>query len=150
MRYPATSHEQAIQLRTMDIDLLSDYLQDGRPSEGRETLLSNSPHSTLTQADHANKGASNRDTQVTRNINPNQAGAVISKIEDIFEAIADCILAEGKELVIELKSRSKSKTQLREDELKGNGGKLRRITFPSRNQKEAWKFSKLESTFGII
>ena len=57
---------------------------------------------------------------------------------------------EGKELVIELKSRSKSKTQLREDELKGNGGKLRRITFPSRNQKEAWKFSKLESTFGII
>ena len=134
----------------MDIDLLSEYLQDARAPEGRDALLPTSSHNTLTQADYDDWVASNQEIRVRQYANPNQAGAVISKIEDIFEAIADCILAEGKELVIELKSRSKSKIQLGEGELEENGGKLRRITFPSRNLKEAWKFSKLQSTFGSI
>ncbi|KAH7383513.1 Spo11/DNA topoisomerase VI subunit A, partial [Cadophora sp. MPI-SDFR-AT-0126] len=73
----------------------------------------------------------------------NQAGAVISKIEDIFEAIADCILAEGDELVIELISRSKTKSQVEGDESGDGRGRTNRIVFPSRNQKEAWKFTAL-------
>ncbi|PVH71088.1 DNA topoisomerase IV, alpha subunit [Cadophora sp. DSE1049] len=126
----------------MDLDLLSDYLPDGRPSE-RRTLLSNLHHNTLTKADDADQDPSNKEVQVTQILNPNQAGAVISKIEDIFEAIADCILAEGKELVIELKSRSKSQAKNDEDVLEGTRNRTKRITFPSRNQKEAWKFTAL-------
>ncbi|KAK0128751.1 hypothetical protein ONS95_000704 [Cadophora gregata] len=127
----------------MDVDFLSECLQNGLPSQGKETLLSNLPHSALTQADDYDQNISNNEVLVTRTVNPNSAGAVISKIEDIFEAIADCILAEGKELVIELKSRSKSKTQVEADAMEGPKGRMRRITFPSRNQKEAWKFTAL-------
>ncbi|KAG4437979.1 hypothetical protein IFR05_006560 [Cadophora sp. M221] len=129
----------------MDLDLLSEYRQDDpRSARSLGTLLSNSPHSTLTQAaENSNRDNSDGPVQVRRTVNANQVGAVISKIEDIFESIADCILEEGKELVIELKSRSKSKAKVEQD----GGDDIRRrttkITFPSRNQKEAWKFTAL-------
>lgn len=128
----------------MDLDLLSGYLQDDPPGTGSPgTLLSDSTHSTLTPADNiSDYGNSDALVQVRRNINLNQVGAVISKIEDIFESIADCILEDGKELVIELKSRSKSKAKVEDDGGDGTRRRTIKITFPSRNQREAWKFSK--------
>ncbi|KAL5313601.1 hypothetical protein ACEPPN_018022 [Leptodophora sp. 'Broadleaf-Isolate-01'] len=129
----------------MDLDLLSGYLQDDPPGTGSPgTLLSDSTHSTLTPADNiSDYGNSDALVQVRRNINLNQVGAVISKIEDIFESIADCILEDGKELVIELKSRSKSKAKVEDDGGDGTRRRTIKITFPSRNQREAWKFTAL-------
>ncbi|KAH7330466.1 Spo11/DNA topoisomerase VI subunit A [Rhexocercosporidium sp. MPI-PUGE-AT-0058] len=130
----------------MDIELRSEYLQDGHPPTGLQgSLLSNLPHSSsLTQADDIfDDDNSDRSVQVKRNVNPNQTGAVISKIEDIFESIADCILDGGKELVIELKSRSKSKAKSQENGDEEMTKRITKITFPSRNQKEAWKFTAL-------
>lgn len=118
----------------------------GPSSTGSRTLLSNLPNSTLTQADEEfDHEMSNEHVQVTRNVNPNQAGAVISKIEDIFESIADCLLEEGKELVIELKSRSKSKDRVEDGGVEEVRRTTRKIRFPSRNQKEAWKFGMSQS-----
>ncbi|EHK97930.1 putative Meiotic recombination protein rec12 [Glarea lozoyensis 74030] len=75
---------------------------------------------------------------------PNTAGSVITKLEDIFESITDCLLEKNKELTICLKTRPPKVTQ--EDET-GNRKRLmsgvRKITFPSRNPKEAWKFTAL-------
>ncbi|KAL2067544.1 hypothetical protein VTL71DRAFT_1969 [Oculimacula yallundae] len=142
----------------MDLDIKSEPLQDGPTERSERTLLSNLPRSALTQTDNDSKHENaNGPVKVTRRTNPNQVGAVISKIEDIFESITDCILEERRELVIELKSRSKSnlkaqksetekvEVELEEDE--DEEMELRRrttkITFPSRNQKEAWKFTAL-------
>jgi hypothetical protein len=79
---------------------------------------------------------------------PSQVGVVITKIEDIFESITGCILDEGKELVIPLKSRPKKKKKKianRDDGTQVNEGvstEARSITFPSKSPQEAWKFSE--------
>ncbi|EPE33517.1 DNA topoisomerase IV, alpha subunit [Glarea lozoyensis ATCC 20868] len=82
---------------------------------------------------------------------PNTAGSVITKLEDIFESITDCLLEKNKELTICLKTRPPKVTQ--EDET-GNRKRLmsgvRKITFPSRNPKEAWKFSAFFFTDGEL
>jgi meiotic recombination protein SPO11 len=76
---------------------------------------------------------------------------VISKIEDIFEAMTDCVMDEKKELVIPLKTRDKKKSK--SDDL---GPTKRRkksetgtITFPSKSPQEAWKFSRFELSIAI-
>ncbi|TQS34981.1 hypothetical protein Golomagni_04612 [Golovinomyces magnicellulatus] len=72
-----------------------------------------------------------------------QAGVVITKIEHIFETIADCIIEKKKELVIQLKIKSKAKET---NEILNIGipeKKIRNITFPSRKPREAWKFAVL-------
>lgn len=69
----------------------------------------------------------------------NQAGAVIAKIENIFESITDSVLNEKNQLVISLKARPRSRAQRDEAITKTS---VRNITFPNKNPKEAWKFSK--------
>ncbi|RDL38681.1 uncharacterized protein BP5553_03021 [Venustampulla echinocandica] len=77
----------------------------------------------------------------------NQPGAVISRIEDVFEAMTDCIIGEKNELVIQLKSRSRTKPQADDSGAtaakKQSNLELRAITFPSRSPQEAWKFTAL-------
>ncbi|KFY24316.1 hypothetical protein V493_05317 [Pseudogymnoascus sp. VKM F-4281 (FW-2241)] len=76
-----------------------------------------------------------------------QAGAVIAKIEDIFESLLDCITNEKKCLVLHIKSRGKNGRQT----LDAATGAIRNtanvetkeITFPGKTQKEAWKFAAL-------
>ncbi|KAK6581907.1 hypothetical protein PZA11_005604 [Diplocarpon coronariae] len=80
--------------------------------------------------------------QIARIANSNQLGIVISKMEKIFESITDCILDEKKELVIRLKSRSKKRQVLDENDSEAPE-KSTKITFPSKNAKEAWKFTAL-------
>ncbi|KAN0099842.1 DNA topoisomerase IV, alpha subunit [Hyaloscypha variabilis] len=78
---------------------------------------------------------------------PNQRVLVITKIEDIFESIADCILDEGKELVIPLKSRPRNKIVANKDDPtkinSSTSADSRKITFPSKSPREAWKFTAL-------
>ncbi|RKF57372.1 Meiotic recombination protein rec12 [Erysiphe neolycopersici] len=87
-----------------------------------------------------NKCDSKNDARRTRD----QAGITITKIEQIFESLADCIL-EKKELVIHLKIRENSNTI--NERLKSLGTlykeKTRKVCFPSRNPREAWKFTVL-------
>jgi hypothetical protein len=54
-------------------------------------------------------------------------GAVLAKVEDMLENMADCLLGEKKELVINLKTRS--------------GASATAVKFPGKTPKEAWKFS---------
>jgi len=74
----------------------------------------------------------------------NQTGAVIAKIENIFESITDSILNEKKELMIPLKTRPRRAVD--RDDRSNNGNvstktSMRNITFPTNNLREAWRFS---------
>jgi meiotic recombination protein SPO11 len=136
----------------MDFDIIWKHL-DGSDIASSDQLLSNLQDSgTLT---HEQAGGNNTALEnailnesgaITRPVDRNQAGAVINKIEDIFESITDCILDEGKELVIPLKSRPKNKTIANKDDpARVNRRPMpetRNITFPSRSPQEAWKFSR--------
>lgn len=137
----------------MELDLLAEYLRDDDTlMEDSSSLLSNSPRRRLTHEAESTEdvfqdGDSNSPS-IKVATHSSQVGAVVSKIEDIFESIADCILDEKKELVIQLKCRHRAKTNDEEGALDrrrkaSSGG--RKITFPSKNEKEAWKFSKLMS-----
>ena len=133
----------------MDIDFI--------PGDGDAVfpgqLLSNLPDRRLTFDNPPNDGArqqaNSQPLTQSRAPNPNQTGMVITKIEDIFESIAECILDEKKELVIQLKSRVKTENQASHHESvvakKKARSDVRNITFPSRSPQEAWKFSRLPS-----
>jgi meiotic recombination protein SPO11 len=133
----------------MDIDFI--------PGDGHAVfpgqLLSNLPDRRQTldnpPNDCARQHANSQPLTQSRATNPNQAGMVITKIEDIFESIADCILDEKKELVIQLKSRVKPENRASQHESlvakKRAKSDVRKITFPSRSPQEAWKFSRLPS-----
>lgn len=71
-----------------------------------------------------------------------QSGAVIAKIEDIFESMVDCLLGGRNELVISLKSRRTTKDSVTSDS--------RKISFPGKTQSEAWKFSLWYSSMGCM
>jgi len=135
----------------MDLDLLSDFVQDRDvPSLGQ--LLSNLPDRRLTFEADANNlplfrdDSPNVQAPISRVVNPSEPGAVISKIEHIFDSMTECILGRKKELVIQLKTRVKSKTSAdnRSSEGKTKAPKTdtRNITFPSKSRQEAWRFSK--------
>lgn len=120
----------------MDFDLLSDIL-NGPPPDLREDLLQNLPHCPLT-----------RDFEGVVNElpgNSNQAGAVISKIEDIFHSIADSILHQKQELVIYMRSRQKAGNQTIATQ-NGSVKRLYKVRFPSKSPQEAWKFGELIPT----
>ena len=114
----------------MDINVLSDS----------EQLLQSLPGRSLTINDTS--------IQLPAIGTGNSAGAVISKIEDIFESIIDCIHHKGKELSIPLKTRGRAGQQTRDATsgaiLSLPDTKIKAITFPSRNPQEAWKFSRFE------
>lgn len=75
-----------------------------------------------------------------------QAGAVITKIEDIFESLLDCIINEKKCLVLHIKSRGNNGRQTLDaatGAIRNTGNvETKEITFPGKTQKEAWKFGK--------
>lgn len=127
----------------MELGSLADYDGD-KPSDAM--LLTHLPTPVLTNpvdVDDEEESSTER-RQISMPCPKNQVGAVISKIEDIFESIADCILEERKELVIALRTKSstkRAKDGLDDSVFKGKPkSDLRNITFPSRNPQEAWKF----------
>ncbi|EPQ62446.1 Bgt-361 [Blumeria graminis f. sp. tritici] len=71
----------------------------------------------------------------------NQANTVISRIEYVFESMVDCILGSKKELVIQLKFRTDLGKGFPSSD--DSTQKLRNIIFPSKNPREAWKFTVL-------
>jgi meiotic recombination protein SPO11 len=122
----------------MDFDLVSRFI-NGHDTDMPPPLLTHLPdRGTLTPEQIAEHPTSDKGA--------NQRGEVITKIEDIFESITDCILDEGKELVIPLKSRPKKKNEANKNDpiqdSRTPNAKARNITFPSRSPQEAWKFSK--------
>jgi meiotic recombination protein SPO11 len=111
-------------------------------------LLSNLPDRPLTQDirrfnhNALGSGAGGREISTTyvNAGNPNQAGYVISKIEDIFESIADSILNQKQELVIHLRTRRKPGPQNSPAQVRPV--KTYEVRFPSKSSQEAWKFSE--------
>lgn len=78
--------------------------------------------------------------------NPNQVGEVISKIEDIFESIADSIGDGTGPLVIYLKLRRRRGSQ----SVVNGTDKRKKIVFPSKSPKEAWRFSRLNIVYSSV
>jgi meiotic recombination protein SPO11 len=130
----------------MDFDLLSVFLGDPVTGTSPQLLSNLQDRERLTHEQHSEDSALEREYIDYKPSDPNQVGAVITKIEDIFESIADCILEEGKELVIPLKTRPRKKNIANDDGStqvnKGSSVEARSITFPSKSPQEAWKFSK--------
>jgi meiotic recombination protein SPO11 len=133
----------------MDLDLLYGFIGDYESGTSPQ-LLSNlhdrrklTPEQ-ITEDPALEGGDSNELNDWTPD--PDQRVLVITKIEDIFESIADCILDEGKELVIPLKSRPRNKIVANKDDPtkinSSTSADSRKITFPSKSPREAWKFSK--------
>jgi len=128
----------------MDLELLTGILNDAQPPLAGD-MLSNLPDRHLS----ANNGETQPSSSPPRTlmlVNPNQAGAIVSKIEDIFENIAGCILDGNKVLEIRLKSRGR-KAATGRDAVTGpikslEDDAVRIIKFPSKSPKEAWKFSE--------
>ena len=119
----------------MDPDLLSDPLGD-HPDSSLGTLLPNLPRRRLTN-ENSNVDPSYDATHSY------QTALAITKIENIFEAITDCIRDEKKELSIPLKSRAKRKARKASTSTatKMQLSKTNVISFPSKSRQEAWKFS---------
>ncbi len=123
----------------MDIDLLSGVDDDDYATTSEPLLSDLTYHrEILTQDTPLDSQTFNRDRP------SNLTGAVISKIENIFEEITDCILDEKKELIIRLKIRTKSQPGTDEPTSRGKGKSpktgFRNITYPNKNPQEAWKF----------
>jgi meiotic recombination protein SPO11 len=128
----------------MAIDLLADILDEDQPALS-DNWLSHLADRPLTSDESATQPSSS----IFNNpglVNPNQAGAVVSKIEVIFEKIASCILDEKEELVIKLKTRRKQGAKTRDADTGSTnrvlGNETRPVRFPSKSPKEAWKFSE--------
>jgi hypothetical protein len=132
----------------MDFDLLSGFLDDHQDRTYPQLLSNLQSRGRLTHEQIAEVPSLAHEVLdgSSKAPNPNQPGAVINKIEDIFEAIADCILDEGKELVIPFKSRPKKKTVTNIDGSsqinRSLDAEARKIVFPSKSQQEVWKFSR--------
>lgn len=160
-----TTHESEIQyifiwghhISSIKMDLPRQF----KPKKGTKPLLSTLPNSPLTSSSPNGHGHSARQKEGSSApkfplpvVRTNHAGVVISKIEDIFESIADCMLGEKKELTIKLKSRTRREEMTGEnqdenqtsDETSARKKRpkdlFRNITFPSKSPQEAWKFSE--------
>lgn len=132
----------------MDFDLLSGFLDDHQDSTSPKLLSNLQSRGRLTHEQIAEVPSLAHDVLdgSSRAPDSDQVGAVINKIEDIFEAIADCMLAEGKELVIPFKSRPKKKRTTNQDGSSQINRSLnpegQKVVFPSKSPQEAWKFSR--------
>ncbi|KAF7885191.1 hypothetical protein EAF00_011009 [Botryotinia globosa] len=152
----------------MDFDLLQDILKD-TPSSSFQ-LLHDLPSKRLISerdfTDHSDEqksapsqhGKQNNDTnplttpsstpERVEDLNPRntstlsyQTGSAICKIEEIYEAMTDCMIGRRKQFSIHLKSRSLGTKNVTP------GGKQvsapRVVQFPSSSPREAWKFVAL-------
>lgn len=124
-------------------ELLS-HLQDRKLTCGRWTRTSSKLEHTDSLVTTTHPDFPSQKWQSVSN-SSNQSGEVISRIEDVFESVADCIVEERKELVIQLKSRGGTKLRACSsqdtDTKKKPAAELRDVKFPSRSPQEAWKFS---------
>ncbi|PQE23868.1 meiotic recombination spo11 protein [Rutstroemia sp. NJR-2017a BBW] len=68
-----------------------------------------------------------------------QTGLAITRIEELIEAMADCILGKRNKLTIKLKSRSSRGANPTVDSKQNT----RSVNFPSTSPREAWKFITL-------
>ena len=121
-------------------------------------LLPNSPNSRLMEQMQSNKVNSNFSSSpstTTMSPQPIRAStthrvlpaAVIAKIEDIFEAVADCILNCEKHLTIQLRPRQRNLSSdvfeySRSDVTSEQA--MRTVKFPSRSVAEARRFGKFK------
>ena len=134
--------------RSMDFDLFSGFLDDHHDSPSPQLLSNLQSRGKLTHEQIAEVPSLAHKVldRSSRAPASHQVGAVINKIEDIFEGIADCILDEGKELVIPFKSRPKKKTTTDGDGSsqinRGLNSEAQKVVFPSKSPQEAWKFSR--------
>ncbi|OBT82498.1 hypothetical protein VE02_09128 [Pseudogymnoascus sp. 03VT05] len=133
----------------MDYDLLNLW-QD---ASSDNSLLHNSSYSKLISQQqlaipsskyHADSQAISQGAPRNNN---SQAGVVITKIEDIFESLLDCIINKKKCLVLHIKSRGNNRRQTIDAATGGirntENVETKEITFPGKTQKEAWKFAAL-------
>jgi meiotic recombination protein SPO11 len=134
----------------MDFDLFSNLLRDD-PGPSSGSLLSNLPHRSPTDDSrisscNTSSHISSSQPNIANTPDPSQTGRVITKIENIFESITDCILDQKKELIISLRSRPRCKSKNSEESTSNPKPKLeiKNITFPSKSPQEAWKFSELK------
>jgi meiotic recombination protein SPO11 len=134
----------------MDYDLIAGLTANNSTAQQSHEMLLNLPSSELTHtlglASAETVSKSHAGSRLLQDSMPNRntAGAVITMIEEIFEFITDVLLDEKNEFTICLKTRPKRHAQEEETD---NGKKksmsgLRKVTFPNRNPKEAWKFSR--------
>jgi meiotic recombination protein SPO11 len=130
----------------MDFDLLSGFINGHDIGASTQLLSCLQDSGRLTPEQIAENPGLERGNVDAGTPDPHQRGAVITKIEDIFESITDCILDEGKELMIPLKSRAKKKNAANKDDStqvnRSSNTETRNITFPSKSPQEAWKFSE--------
>ncbi|CAG8961776.1 hypothetical protein HYFRA_00006319 [Hymenoscyphus fraxineus] len=115
-----------------------------------KNLLSNLTTRPLIQEQNAFETENTRPTAEKKTMktamNPRSTpGAVISRIEHIFEDITDCLLDGGKELAIPLKSRhgNRSQTEQRDGTEGMSTSETRLITFPNKSPREARRFTIL-------
>ncbi|CAG8972767.1 hypothetical protein HYALB_00006859 [Hymenoscyphus albidus] len=136
----------------MDANSVSENMKEsGDPHNAQpKNLLSNLPTRPLTQEQIAfetkNTRPSDREETVKTGKNPRSTpGAVISRIEHIFEDITDCLLEGGKELVIPFKSRhgNRSQTEHRRGTEGSSTSETRLVTFPNKSPRETRRFAIL-------
>ncbi|APA06045.1 hypothetical protein sscle_01g008150 [Sclerotinia sclerotiorum 1980 UF-70] len=72
-----------------------------------------------------------------------QTGSAISKIEEIYEAMTDCIIGRRKQFSFDLKSRNLSPRNASEDNNELPISRSRVVQFPNASPREAWKFTAL-------
>lgn len=129
-----------------------DFLNLWQDASSDRLLLHNSPYDKLISQNQLGKPLpeNHADSQLISQGAPRnnnlQAGEVITKIEDIFESLLDCIINEKKCLVLHIKSRRNNGRQTLDaiTGAIGNTGNIeaKEITFPGKTQKEAWKFGE--------
>ncbi|TEY86522.1 hypothetical protein BOTCAL_0006g00010 [Botryotinia calthae] len=152
----------------MDFDLLQDILKD-TPSSSSQLLhdlpssrlisgIDSTDHSGEQKSASAQHGTHSNDTILLRtplstpekieDLNPSntstlshQTVSAICKIEEIFEAMTDCMIGRRKQFSLHLKSRSlgTKNATLGDKEVLGS----RIVQFPSSSPREAWKFVAL-------
>lgn len=121
--------------------MLSDLIDEGDLMDSP-----NSPNLLPTLHTRLNHDTAADEESTTSRPLSNQAGAVIAKIEKIFDSIAGSLLNEENSLVIPLKTRPRSKAG-GESGTDGTKSGVRNITFPNKSTREAWGFSELKSLF---
>lgn len=116
-------------------------------------LLPNSPQDELTSSLEHKSSTKNATfilpiSDLSIAPNSQQAGAVVAKIEDIFEDITDCILGREKEMTILMKTRLKrpnTSSQTRDHQGTSDTistGRVKSIKFPSKSVAECRRFSQ--------
>ncbi|KAB8304012.1 hypothetical protein EYC80_005362 [Monilinia laxa] len=156
----------------MDFDLLPDILRETTESSSSNQLLHDLPSSILTSETDVTahgdcqKSVSSQPESHTGNtsfltlpistlakseqLDPGntshlsyQAGHAISRIEEICEAMTDCIIGRKKQFSICLRSRNLNTKHKAKDNKESSSSKSITVQFPNSSPREAWKFSAL-------